>query len=95
MRHVLTLHRADGLTELRPTDRRLTRSEWYLGAFTVLLVAGALFVATALPAQVMLAFLVAVASGELCFALRSLGALRQPPAEVVTLRQARGRRANG
>lgn len=94
MRHVLTFQRADGVTALRPSERPITRSEWYLAAFTVLLVAGALFVATAMPGPVLLGFVVASLSGELCFGVRSLGALRNPPAEVVALRPEPRHRAN-
>ncbi|BDG02168.1 hypothetical protein [Anaeromyxobacter oryzae] len=91
MRNVVRRRRADGITELRPIDERLERPGWYLGAFTVLLFACALFVSTAIPPTLLAAVIAAALSGELCMTCRDLLDHRRPPAQIVVLARARAR----
>ena len=90
MAHVPLEKRPDGLIHLRPAEPRVTRSEWYLAAFTTFMVAGGMFIAAAVPPFLLAMLLAGVLLGEVCFALRSLLDLRHPPAQVLVL--ARGRR---
>ena len=86
--HVTRRRRPDGLTVLLPRDHRVERPEWYTAAFSVLLTAWALFVSTAIPAQVLGAVLLGLVLGELCLAIRTLLELRHPRAQVVLLSRA-------
>lgn len=81
--HVTRRRRRDGLVELRPRDHRVERPEWYTAGFTVLLLAWGLFVSTAIPPQLLAVVLLALVAGELCLAIRSLLALRNPRAQLV------------
>jgi hypothetical protein len=86
--HVTRRRRPDGLIVLLPRDHRVERPEWYTAGFSVLLTAWALFVSTAIPAQVLGAILLGLVLGELCFAIRTLLDLRNPRADVVFLSRA-------
>ncbi len=86
--HVTRRRRPDGLIVLLPRDHRVERPQWYAAGFSVLLTAWALFVSTAIPAQVLLAVLLGLVLGELCLAIRTLLDLRHPPAEVVAFARA-------
>lgn len=85
MSHVVRRLRPDGIVELRPRDVRVERPEWYLGAYTTFLVSGALFISTAVPAQLVAITFLGCLLGEVCFALRALAGLRRPLAEVEVL----------
>ncbi len=87
--HVTRRRRADGLTVLLPRDHRIERPQWYAAGYSVLLAAWALFVSTAIPAQVLLAVLLGLVLGELCLAIRTLLDLRNPRAEVLVFARAR------
>lgn len=85
MAHVTRRLRPDGLTQLSPREQHVQRPEWYLAAFSVLLLSWGLFISTAIPPQLVGALLLGGVVGEACFAVRALLERRNPPAEVLVL----------
>lgn len=81
--------RPDGIVELLPRHGRVERREWSFVAFTTLLVTGALFISTAIPAHVFGMTILCWMGGEASLAIVAIASLRHPPAEVRVLAQAR------
>lgn len=87
--------RPDGIVQLLPRHARVERQEWWLLAFTTLLVTGALFISTAIPAHVFGMTILCWLGGEVSFIVVALASLRHPPAEVEVLAQVRRARRRG
>jgi hypothetical protein len=85
MPHAIRRRRPDGITELRPRDQRIDRSEWYLEAFTAFLLAAGLFVSTMIPPMLLGWVILGCLCGELCLDVRAYLLLRRPLAPVYVL----------
>jgi hypothetical protein len=84
MREVWIRRRKDGVTELSPRLAPLDIADRWLVIFTVVIVSGGFFLAGALPAAVLGAFLAACLAGEVVLGAKALVlVLLRPPAEVL------------
>ncbi len=77
--------RTDGVVQIVRTEEHPEPSERYLAMFTVILVANGLFLATAIPAQLLALVVGCCLGGELSLGLRTLLLRRHPRAEVLEL----------
>jgi hypothetical protein len=83
---------SEGLVEVVPTSAPLERPDRLLALFAVLLAAGGLFAADAVPPQAVAVTFACCLAAEAGVALRGLALLRKPRAEVHALRPRRLRR---
>ncbi len=77
--------RADGVVEIVRAEEHPEQSERYLAMFTVVLVANALFLATAIPPQLLAIVVGCCLVGEASLGVRALLLRRHPRAEVLEL----------
>ncbi len=84
MREVWIRKRPDGITELSPQLAPLAREDRWLIGFTVIMAAGGIFMAGAMPAMVLGAVVACVVVGEVVLGVKALVlALVRPRAEVI------------
>ncbi len=88
MREVWIRRRKDGVTELSPRLSPLEPADRWSIIFTVVIASGAFFLAEAMPAAVLGAFVVACLAGEVVLGAKALVLLLlRPPAEVLYVRR--------